>query len=176
MRWAVLVRAANVGHNIFRPSELVARLPRLQLTSLGAAGTFAVRNGASADAVRSAITRAVPFPTEVLVETAERWHAYVRAHSGDPPPPAGCRRYLTLTARPVASPGALPQHFPSAKGWGVTISDIDGTFITGLYRRLEPRILYPNAVVEQQFGVRATTRWWESVVPLDKALADDPVA
>lgn len=171
MRWAVLVRAANVGNNVFRPSALVTRLPALELTNLGAAGTFAARSGTSAGAVRKAIAAELPFVTDVFVERADRWHAYVAAHASDPAPPNGARRYLALTARPVENDRRLPLHFPDANGWGVTIAAIEGTFVTGLYRRLEPRILYPNAVVEKRFGVSATTRWWETVVALDAALA-----
>lgn len=170
MPWAILVRAANVGNNTLRPRELVGRLPALQLTSLGAAGTFAARGGATAASVRRAVADALPFGAEVLVEPADRWHAYVAAHANEPDPPSGCRRYLALTSRPVGRHERLPLHFPDPAGWGVTITSIEGTFVSGLYRRLEPRMLYPNAVVEKRFGVPATTRWWETVVALDGAL------
>lgn len=171
MPWAVLVRAANVGGRVFRPKELVAKLRGLEITSLGAAGTFAVGAGTSADEVRGKIARALPFPAEIMVVPAARWRAYVKAHLDDPAPsPMGARRYLTVAASPVEATRRVPLYFPDPAHWGVSVDHIDGPFVTGWYRRLEPRMLYPNAVIEKEFGVAATTRWWETVVALDEAL------
>ena len=177
MRWAVLVRAANVGGRVFRPSELVAKLTALRLVSLGAAGTFAAGAGATAAAVRATIAAALPFPAEIMVVPAERWHAYVGAHAVDPAPVgAGARRYVALAASEVVTPPRLPLHFPNETEWGVTITNIDGPFLTGWYRRVGPRVLYPNAVIEKRFKVAATTRWWETVVALDQALQRLPAS
>lgn len=171
MAWAVLVRAANVGGRVFRPSELVARLVDLQLVSIGAAGTFAVGAGVAESAVRRRIADALPFAAEIMVVPAGGWHAYVRARSGDVAPAVeGARRYVTVAASPIEAPRRMPLRFPDTADWGVTVDHIDGPFVTGWYRRRAPRPLYPNAVVEKEFGVAATTRWWETALALDHAL------
>ncbi|MCI4335580.1 MAG: DUF1697 domain-containing protein [Thermoplasmata archaeon] len=172
MSWAVFLRGANVGGKVFRPTEVVRALPALQLVSIGAAGTFAVMSGNDPEKVRRAIAAELPFDAEILVVPTSELRAFL---TSDPLAkvslPTGARRFLTVTARPLDAAARLPMYFPDPDKWEVQILAMEGRFVAGMYRRLGPRVLYPNAVIERTFKVAATTRWWETVESVHRALS-----
>lgn len=171
MSWAVFLRGVNVGGKTFRPSLLPAQLPDLGLQSLGAAGTFAASSGASADAVRRTIRGALPFAADVIVVPGQDLRRLVqKAPHG--PEPSGSRRYLTVASAPFPRGARLPICVPDTPEWAVRIEALDGPYALGHYRRISDRVIYPNEVIEKRFGVRATTRWWETVAALADRLAE----
>ncbi|MCI4363196.1 MAG: DUF1697 domain-containing protein [Thermoplasmata archaeon] len=163
MASVVLLRGVNVGGKTFRPTELVKRLAHLKLASVGAAGTFLARGSAGAEEIRRAIGAELPFDADVIVVPAT---SIDRALRVDPlegkAAEAGVRRFLTVAASRLPKPPQLPLLFPEKTKWEVVVTAIDGPVAAGYSRRIGERILYPNTVVEKQFSVRSTTRWWET--------------
>jgi hypothetical protein len=175
MAWAVLLRGVNVGGKTFRPRELVATLPKLRLVSLGAAGTFAAHGGADAASIRTAIAKALPFEAEILVRPGEELLALLRADPvGNGPFPPGVRKYGTLATADLPRQPGLPYSVPPGEGWEVQVLHRRGPWALGVRRRLGPKLIYPNEVVERAFRVTATTRWWETLVDLGEALEAPP--
>jgi hypothetical protein len=171
MSWAVLLKGANTGGKTFRPSQLAKKLPELGLLSLGAAGTFAVRNGRTAEEVRRAVAAALPFEAETIVLPGAEVIALVQADPvGAGPFDAGVRRFATVAAGPIRPQRPLPYVVPPPPDWEVQVLALRGPFALGIRRRLGPKLIYPNDVVEKGFGVTATTRWWETWESLAKAL------
>ncbi|MCI4346287.1 MAG: DUF1697 domain-containing protein [Thermoplasmata archaeon] len=163
MAFVVLLRGVNVGGKTFRPAELARKLTRLKLSSVGAAGTFLARGTASDEEIRRAISAELPFETEIIVVPVKAVEQALRVDPlGGRAPDAGARRFLTVAASRLPKPPRLPLWFPEKTKWEVVITAIRGPIVAGLNRRLGERLLYPNAVVEKQFSVRSTTRWWET--------------
>lgn len=171
MAHAVFLRAANVGGtSVFRPSALVQELADLDLASIGAAGTFAVRAPASAAAVRKRIAAALPFETEVIVVPAKAVLRLVAAAAH--PAPAGAKRFVTiLTAKPGKVP-PLPMAVPDARAWEVKLVAVEDAFALCWDRHAGRRRFYPNEVVERHLGVRATTRGWDTMVKVAQKLEE----
>jgi uncharacterized protein (DUF1697 family) len=170
--WVVLLKGANVGgKNTFRPSTLVKKLPELGLTSVGAAGTFVARSGASVGVVRSALRASLPFDPPMMVVRGEEVLRILRANpvgSGRLPP--GVRRFVSVAGGRLSKEVPLPIEVPGAENWGVRVLAVDGPFAMGIQRRLGPRLIYPNDVVERAFGVETTTRWWETLESVGRLL------
>jgi uncharacterized protein (DUF1697 family) len=163
----VFLRAANVGgRNVCRPAELAKRLAHLEVTSLGAAGTFLVRGRATPATIRREILAGLTFAPEIVIRPAEEVVALVKRT-----PFAGVRFtkdlrgwVAILAATPKGRPG-LPVLVPGGKGWSVRVDQLEGAFTLGVWRR-QPKSPFPNQVVEKAFGVPATTRWWETIEAL----------
>ena len=80
MSHVVFLRAANVGgKNVFRPAQLAASLAHLEIVNVGAAGTFVVRAGASAAAIRREILARLPFEPAIAVRPGSEVVALVRS-------------------------------------------------------------------------------------------------
>lgn len=175
MAWVVLVKGANVGGNVFRPSELAKRVPRLGLKSVGAAGTFVVTSRASASEVRAAFRDILPFEATVMVVAGTAALQILRADpAGSEPRAAGVRKFLTVADRPLSDQVPLPLAVPGGGAWEVKVLAIDGPMAVGVRRRLGPRLIYPNEVIERAFEVEATTRWWETVESVGELLSAPP--
>ena len=166
MARVVFLRAANVGgKNVFRPAQLVAALEHLGAVNVGAAGTFLIRGKASAASIRHEILTRMPFTPELTVIPARDVLELVRtvpfaraALSKDQ------RGWVAVLAeKPKAEP-KLPLLKPEGKDWSVRLDRVEGPFALGLWRRTACGFVFPNQVVETVLGVRATTRWWETMV------------
>jgi hypothetical protein len=67
MALVVLLTGVNVGvHRTFRPSVMAKEL-KLDVTSIGAAGTFVVRQPISRTKLREDIMRRLPFAADVMI-------------------------------------------------------------------------------------------------------------
>ena len=173
MALLVLMRAVNVGgHQKFKPAALARELSSLGVTSLGAAGTFVVRGRATPAAVRKAFLAKLPFvPAMTMVPGRE----VLTLVESDPfarlKPAAGTRPYVSvLSGKPAKSP-KLPLERPAGKEWQVRFFAILGCFALSLARRTSDTLVYPNEVVERELGVPATTRNWDTMLAIAKALA-----
>ena len=177
MAWLVLLRGVNVGGRSLRTGELVRALPALGLTSFGAAGTFLARTSAPAESVRTAIRTAVPFPTSVVVAPIPELVRTLGAGALDREPRGnGIRRWIAAAERPLDPHPPLPIVAPRSGPWEVRVAAVVGRFALGVRRRLGPRLVYPNDVVERAFGVPTTTRWWEPLESVAGAAARPPAA
>lgn len=163
----VFLRGVNVGGNKrFRPAELARALGGV---NLGAAGTFVLPGGA-ASAVRKAILDALEFECEVVVCRGAAVVELARRAEKDPPPYGKDLRTMVtvLAGKPKTSP-KLPAEVPAgASSWQVRVTDVDGPFVTSLWRRREGRFVYPNEVVEKLFAVPGTTRGWSTIESIRK--------
>jgi uncharacterized protein (DUF1697 family) len=165
MPHVVFLRAANVGgKNVFRPARLAAALAHLDVVNVGAAGTFLIRRKAPAASIRREILAQLPFETEVIVRPVNEVLALVRS---EPFARVRLSRDLrgwvaVLGGRPKALP-ALPFATPAGKAWSVRVDGVEGAFALGLWRRQPKGFVFPNKVVEDSFGIPATTRWWETI-------------
>lgn len=170
----VLLRGVNVGgHRRLRPSELVAKLRAFDVVNIGAAGTFVVRKpGASPERFCAALRRLLPFVTDVVVCDGGEWLRLVRSGPfGGAPAASGCVRFLTVLAEPGRAPTALPLSLPDEGEWLVQIVDCRGQFALGVYRRHMKTIGYLGRI-DKLFGTRVTTRNWNTVEAIAKALSD----
>ena len=172
MPTVVLLRAANVGgHAVFRPSLLPARLPDLGLASLGAAGTFIASANRPESVVLKALRSHVPAGAGLVVCPAAELLALLAADPfDDSRARAADGRYLSVLERePLRSP-ALPLIRPAGSDWQLILLARRGRLVVSVARRVAGAILYPNAVVEDVFGVPATTRGWPTVEAIARRL------
>jgi hypothetical protein len=173
----VLLRAANVGGNTFRPSDLARKLSRWRVTSLGAAGTFVVGASVAPRTLVAEIRRLLPFEAEVMTLSEAELGALLRI---DPmqgrPVEEGVRRFLAASSRPLPEPTGLPIHYPSPAKWQVVLTGVSGSLAFGYRRRTEDRLLYPNEAMEKQFHQSFTTRWWETLEQAHRVMQPGPAA
>ena len=164
----VFFRAANVGgHQVFKPAALAKELAELDLVNIGAAGTFVVRATASAKVVTAAIAGRVPFAPELMICTAKQVLDLAATKAFAAKPKDADAMVTVMATRPARMP-ALPIERP-AGDWQVRIVAVTYPFVLSVRRPRQPGI-YPNAVVEKEFGVAATTRKWNTIAAIVKAL------
>ena len=84
------------------------------------------------------------------------------------------RVFLTVMSEPPVSSArqgfALPLYAPTKENWEVKIVQIKGMLALSLCRRLRENPLYPNQVIEKNFGVATTTRSWNTIEKVAKIL------
>jgi len=166
MAHVVFLRAANVGgRNVLRPAQLAAALEHLDVVNVGAAGTFLVRERASAATVRKEIQQHLRHDLELAVVPAKEIAALVNEEPFRGVTFSKDRRawVAVLCSRPRTR-ASLPLESPAGKLWSVRVDRVEGSFALGLYQRQERGHVFPNQVVEKALGVPATTRWWETIV------------
>ena len=168
MPTVVFLRAANVGgHAVFRPSLLPARLPELGLKSLGAAGTFVVTAERSEAAVQKAMAPHVPKGASLIVCARADILGCAASDPFDDPRAAGADgRYVTVLDGEPARTQRLPLQRPIAGDWLLAVLLRRGRLVVSVARRVGGKTLYPNAVVEEIFGVPATTRSWTTLLTI----------
>lgn len=171
MALVVLLRGVNVGgHRNFRPTTLAAQLRHLDVVNIGAAGTFVVRQPVSLSQVRDEFVRRLPFETEIVI-CRGREIAALLSHDCF----AGQRarpdivRFVSVLSRAPVSDAAMPICFPAAGEWLLKILARENRFVLGQYRRHMDSIRYLGAL-DRVFGVPVTTRNWNTIAAIAKAL------
>ena len=173
MAHAVFLRAANVGGaNVFRPAQFAAALKRLGVVNIGAAGTFAVRSGASAAEVTRAFQAKLPHSFVMAVRPAREVLDLVdRAPFRRVKVSKDHRAWVAiLTAKPTRTI-ALPHITPAEGDWLVRCDALEGAFALGQWRRHPTKFVIPANSIEKALGVPVTVRWWETMEKVAKALA-----
>jgi uncharacterized protein (DUF1697 family) len=173
MASVVFLRGVNVGtHNRFQPSVLVKELAKFGVVNVGAVGTFVVRENVTEKVLRAAIVQKLPFKCEMMICPAKGIVDFVRDNPLKNEPIDNDRRvFLTVMSEPPASLPKLPIYAPDSKNWEVKIVRITGVLALSLWRRLKQNALYPNQVIEKEFGVATTTRSWNTILKLTEILA-----
>jgi uncharacterized protein (DUF1697 family) len=168
MRWVVFLRAANVGkHNRFQPSVLVKQLAKFGVVNIGAVGTFVVRENVSEKTLRIAIAKQLPFKCEAMICPAKEIVDLVRDNPFANETAGKDRQiFVTVMAKSLADLPKLPIYAPSKEKWEVKIVQIAGSCVLSLWRRIKENALYPNQVIEKQFGVATTTRNWNTILKI----------
>jgi uncharacterized protein (DUF1697 family) len=164
MALVVFLRGVNVGgHRTFRPSLLANALSDFDLVNVGAAGTFVVRKRISQARLRAELVKRLPFEAEVVIC---KGNDVLDLKSANPfaGQPAGPKivwfvSILAERGRPLPS---TPFGLPSEREWSVKILAIRERFVLGLYRREMKAIRYLGQL-DKLFGVRATTRNWNTI-------------
>jgi uncharacterized protein (DUF1697 family) len=161
----VLLRAANVGgHQVFRPSLLARQLSRLGVINVGAAGTFVVPGKMAQKTIRAEVVRRLPFQAELIIC---RGSELLDLGASEPfPDSKGLHRFVSVMSRRPGRLPSLPLRRPAGNRWEVKVIGVSGTFALSLWRRLGRSVVDPNGVVEQGFGVRATTRNWNTILKI----------
>lgn len=173
MKFAVFLRAANVGgRNTMAPAALAKELAAMEVKSLGAAGTFVVGKATSAAAVRKTFAARVPASCDVIVRPlAEVAELVARDPLAEHD--STIQRHVTILATTPTKQPKLPIDAPAAGRWQVRVVAIEGPYALSL-RDAEPGRFYPNEILEEALGVRATTRGWKTMQALAKASVTPP--
>ena len=167
----VFLRGINVGgHRNFRPAALARQLEHLGAVNIGAAGTFVFRQPIGRTRLRDEIVRRLPFEAEIVMcdgrEIVELLSTTVFGRY--PVRPDVVRFVSVLSRRPVLAP-RLPATFPPRGRWLLKVLARDGRFVLGAYRRHMKVIGYLGGL-DRLFGVPATTRNWNTMTAIAKAL------
>ncbi|HEY2164809.1 MAG TPA: DUF1697 domain-containing protein [Gemmatimonadaceae bacterium] len=178
MALVVFLRGVNVGgHRTFRPSVLASQLERYGVVNVGAAGTFVVRNPGTRTAFTSALRRALPFETHIMLCDAR---ALLRAHADQPYGPRAARRdvvrFVSVLSKASSRRASLPLQLPGDGKWFVRILAVNHPFLFGEYRRHMKTIGYLGQI-DRLVGSPVTTRSWstiETIVRILEAEAPEP--
>ncbi len=174
MALVVLLRGVNVGgHRTFRPATLARQLAHLDAVNIGAAGTFVIRRPGSRSHVRAELTRRLPFDTEILIcGGREMVELLSRRHFANQPERPDVVRFVSVLSKRPRSKPSMPMRFPSTGRWLLKVLAREGRFVFGVYRRHMKVIGYLGRI-DQLFGVPVTTRNWNTITAIAKALGDN---
>ena len=164
MASVVFFRAVNVGgHQKFQPSVLARDLAEFGVVNIGAAGTLVVREKVSSAKLRDEIFRRLPFQPELMICSAREILELGRGQLfGEPPDGKGVKQFLSVLQKAPRATPQLPLEQPAADKWEVRVVALVGRFALS-FQRHGPKGVYPNAVVERQFDIPATTRNWNTI-------------
>jgi len=165
----VFLRGANLGKRRFKPAAVAKALCDLDVVNLGAAGTFVVHGKATQAALRRRIQAEIHFDAPMSICTAAVLRAAVKAGSKVDEPTDARRFAAILEAKPSSGP-SLPLEEPSGKAWGVRLVARSGPFVIGVRRRVDATGVYPSKVIEDAFGVPASTRDWPPMEKIEALL------
>jgi uncharacterized protein (DUF1697 family) len=174
MRWVVFLRAVNVGGtNRCQPALIAKQLAKFGVVSIGAVGTFIVREDVSESVLRAAITKKLPFKCEIMICPARD---LIKLSSKDPfsrqPSGPNITRFVSVFAKRLRTPPPLPLSLPSDDDWLLKIIAIQDRFVLGLYRREMKAINYLGKI-EKMLGLPATTRNWNTIKKVATILRQD---
>ncbi len=175
MALVVFLRAVNVGGSKrFKPSSLADTLADLEVTSIGAAGTYVVHGDLDPETVRTRTLEALPFETDVMIRPGARIQALIEEDPlGTGDLPEGTKAYMTVLAQAPEEVPDLPEDRPPGAGWQFRLVAVREADALCLRRPDQPGRYYPNAVVEDLLGVPATTRGWATVERIGRLLQEN---
>lgn len=173
MARVVLLRGVNVGgHRTFRPSGLAEQLRHLGAVNIGAAGTFVIRQPIGRAQLRAEFARRLPFDTEIMIcEGREIVRLLSRDLFSDYPARPDIIRFVSVLSKAPRQAPSAPMSFPSTGKWLVRVLLRERRFVVGLYRRHLKAISYLGTF-DRVFGVPVTTRNWNTITAIARALED----
>jgi uncharacterized protein (DUF1697 family) len=171
MPLVVLLRGVNVGgHRTFRPAALARDLAHLGAVSIGAAGTFVIRQPVSVAALRAEFARRLPFETEIMIcQGRDVTRLLARDPFAGHATRADVVPFVSLLARAPRPVPAVPFNLPDRGQWLLTILGRDRRFVFGLYRR-HMKAIGCLGTLDRIFGVPVTTRNWNTVAAIARAI------
>jgi uncharacterized protein (DUF1697 family) len=171
MALVVLLRGVNVGgHRVFRPAALTKQLRHLDAVNIGAAGTFVIRRPVTRSRLRAELASKVPAGTEIIVcDGREILRLMSADHFASEPVRGDLVRFVTVLSRLPRSAASMPMTFPDRGAWLLKIVAKDRRFVVGMYRRHMKVIGYLGKI-DRLFGVPVTTRNWNTMTAIAKAL------
>ncbi len=173
MALVVLLRGVNVGgHKTFRPSQLARDLKQFDVVNIGAAGTFVVRKSITQAQLRAELRRRLPFETEIVICTGrDVLRLAARDPFADEPARSDITRFVSVLAKRPRTAPSTPIRMPATGPWLLKVLERDGRFVLGVYRRQMKAIGYLGRI-DGLFGVPATTRNWNTIGAIARALTD----
>jgi len=171
MALVVLLRGVNVGgHRTFRPTKLAKQLAELDVVNIGAAGTFVIRQPVTQTRLRAELTHRLPFDAAIMIcRGGEILRLLSQSHFADQPVRPDVVRFVSILSKSPRSTPSTPVSFPGSGKWLLKILARDRRFIFGVYRRQMKAIGYLGEI-DRLFGVRATTRNWNTIKAIAKVL------
>jgi uncharacterized protein (DUF1697 family) len=171
MRWVVFLRAVNVGGtNRCQPAQIAKELAKFGLVNVGAVGTFVVREDVSESALRAAVANKLSFKCEIMICTAKQIVDLAKENPFNGDRGKDIDAHVSIMAKRPAKIPTLPIYVPSKDKWEIKIARTIGAAVLSLRRKVPKGHLYPNQIVEKQFGVAATTRSWNTIEKVVKIL------
>lgn len=171
MALVVLLRGVNVGgHRTFQPTKLAAQLKQFGAVNIGAAGTFVFHRPPSRKILEEEIGRRLPVDAEIVICNGRDILNLISrdVFMGYPQRPDTVRFLSVLTKNPRTLPD-LPMTFPAKGRWLMKALARDRRFVFGVYRR-DMKVIGYLGEMDKVFGVPVTTRNWNTVTAIAKAL------
>ena len=171
MALVVFLRGINVGgHRTFRPSILARELSDYGVVNVGAAGTLVVRKPGSRAKFRAELLRKLPFKAEVMLCDGRD---LIRAEMENPFGAEQSRpeivRFVSILSKANRRLASIPCTLPPCGKWFVRVIASKNQFVFGMYRRDIKTIGYLSQI-DKLFGVRATTRNWNTIIAIVRIL------
>ncbi len=171
MALIVFFRGINVGgHRTFRPSLLPRELGAYDVVNVGAAGTLVVRKPGSRAKFAAKLRRKLPFNAEVVFCNGSD---LIRLEMENPfaaePLGSDVVRFVSILSKVGRDKIALPIALPESGEWFVRIIGSKNRLVFGVYRRHMRTIGYLDQI-DKLFGVRATTRSWNTILSVIRIL------
>jgi len=173
MALVVLLRGVNVGgHRTFRPTALAKELADLDAINIGAAGTFVVRKPVTQARLRTEVARRLSFDAEIMIcDGREILRMMSRNPFADQPVRRDVVRFVSVLSRCPRSQPSTPVNLPGSGKWLLKILARDRRFVFGVYRR-QMKAIGHLGEIDRLFGVRATTRNWNTIRAIAKVLGN----
>ncbi len=174
MALVVFLRGVNVGgHRAFRPSILAKELSDYGVVNVGAAGTFVVRKPGLRGKFRAELLRKLPVEAEVvLCDGRDLIRMEMENPFGAEPPRPNIVRFVSILSRADRGLASIPCALPPRGKWFVRVIASKKRFVFGVYRRHMKTISYLGQI-DKLFGVRATTRNWNTIIAIVQILKSD---
>ncbi len=174
MALVVFLRGVNVGgHRTFRPSILAKELSDYGVVNVGAAGTFVVRKPGLRAKFRAELLRKLPFETEVvLCDGRDLIRMEIENPFGAEPSRPDIVRFVSILSKADRSLAPIPCALPPRGRWFVRVIASKKRFVFGVYRRHMKTIGYLGQI-DKLFGMRATTRNWNTIIAIVHILKGD---
>jgi uncharacterized protein (DUF1697 family) len=171
MALVVFLRGVNVGgRRTFRPSVLARELSDHGVVNVGAAGTFVVRKPGPRANFRAELLRKLPFEAEVvLCEGRDLLRLEIENPFGTEPPRPDIVRFVSILSKSARGLAFIPCTLPPSGQWFVRVIASKNRFVFGVYRRHMKTIGYLGQI-DKLFGVRATTRNWNTIIAITRIL------
>jgi len=172
MALVVLLRGVNVGgHRTFRPTALARELEDLDVVNIGAAGTFVVRKPVTPAQLRTEVMRRLSFETDIMICPGRDFLRMMsRDHFASQPERPDVVRFVSVLSDSPRVKLSTPVIFPEGGPWLLKILACERRFVLGVYRRQMKAISYLGEI-DRLFGVRATTRNWNTVNAIARVLS-----
>lgn len=174
MALVVFLRGVNVGgHRTFRPTTVASQLKQFDTISIGAAGTFVIRQPVSRTQLRAELARRLPFDADITIcQGREIVRLMSQNHFADQPVRPDIVRFVSVLSRRPRSAPPTPMSFPTSGKWLLKILAGEGRFVFGLYRR-HMKVIGYLGTLDRLFGVPVTTRNWNTITAIARVLASD---
>jgi uncharacterized protein (DUF1697 family) len=174
MALVVFLRGVNVGgHRTFRPSILAKELSDYGVVNVGAAGTFVVRKPGLRAKFRAELLRKLPFEGEaVICDGRDLIRMEMENPFGAEPSRPDIVRFVSILSKADRGLACIPCALPPRGEWFVRVIASKKRFVFGVYRRHMKTIGYLGQI-DKLFGVRATTRNWNTILAIVQILKGD---